>query len=82
MLQLPLPIEWQAVAISVGGSRKALESFFRKAYGCCSTFSASRETEPRKISEVQPGDVQVYPVRSNKRPRAIRQQGRRISFAI
>ena len=51
----------------MGGSRKALESFFRKAYGCCSTFSASRETEPRKISEVQPGDVQVYPARSNKR---------------
>ena len=65
-----------------GGSRKALESFFRKTYGCCSTFSASRETEPCKISEVQPGDVQVYPVRSNKRPTAIRQQGRRISFAI
>ena len=50
-----------------GGSRKALESFVRKAYGCCSTFSASRETEPCKISEVQPGDVLVYPARSNKR---------------
>lgn len=33
------------------------------AYGCCSTFSVSRETEPRKISEVQPGDVLVYPAR-------------------
>ena len=50
-----------------GGSRKALESFLRKAYGCCSTFSVSRETEPRKMSEVQPGDVLVYPARSNKR---------------
>lgn len=50
----------------MGGSRKALESFFRKTYGCCSTFSASRETKPCKISEVQPGDVLVYPVRSNK----------------
>lgn len=36
-----------------GGSRKALESFIRKAYGCCSTFSMSRETKPRKMSEVQ-----------------------------
>ena len=51
----------------MGGSRKALESFFRKTHGCCSTFSASRETEPRNISEVQPGDVLVYPARSNKR---------------
>lgn len=46
-----------------GASRKALEKFLRKAYGVCSTFSVSRETEPRKISEVQPGDVLVYPAR-------------------
>lgn len=46
-----------------GGSRKALEKFLRKAYGVCSTFSVSRETEPRPISEVQPGDVLVYPAR-------------------
>ena len=85
-----------------GGSRKALVSFLRKAYGCCSTFSVSRETEPRKMSEVQPGDVLVYPAckfegmghalividvaRKGIRLRlcvlrAIRQQGRRISFA-
>lgn len=59
--------EWQRLQYQGGGSRKALESFLRKAYGCCSTFSVSRETEPRKISEVQPGDVLVYPARSNKR---------------
>lgn len=46
-----------------GNSRNALEKFLRKAYGCCSTFSVSRETTPRKISEVQPGDVLVYPAR-------------------
>lgn len=46
-----------------GSSRKALEKYLRKAYECCSTFSVSRETTPRKISEVQPGDVLVYPAR-------------------
>lgn len=46
-----------------GNSRKALESFLKKAYTVCSTFSVSRETEPRPISEVQPGDVLVYPAR-------------------
>ena len=46
-----------------GGSRKALEKYLRNAYGCCSTFSVSRETKPRKISEVQPGDMLVYPAR-------------------
>lgn len=46
-----------------GASRKALEKFLRNAYGVCSTFSVSRETKPRPISEVQPGDVLVYPAR-------------------
>ena len=48
-------------------SRMALEKFLRKAYEYCSTFSVSRETEPRKISEVQPGDVLVYPPQRGKR---------------
>lgn len=46
-----------------GRSRKALERYLRNAYGVCSTFSVSRETAPRKMSEVQPGDVLVYPAR-------------------
>ncbi len=46
-----------------GSSRKALEKFLKRAYGVCSTFSVSRETEPRPVSEVQPGDVLVYPAR-------------------
>ena len=50
-----------------GGSRNALERYLRKAYGVCSTFSVSRETEPRKISDVQPGDVLVYPARKTGR---------------
>ena len=39
----------------------------KKAYGVCSTFSVSRETKSRHISEVQPGDVLVYPARGRKR---------------
>lgn len=46
-----------------GASRSALEKFLKKAYGVCSTFSVNRETKPRPISEVQPGDVLVYPAR-------------------
>lgn len=46
-----------------GSSRSALEAFLKRAYGVCSTFSVSRETEPRPIREVQPGDVLVYPAR-------------------
>ncbi len=50
-----------------GDSRKSLESFLKNVYGVCSTFSVSRETKPRPISEVQPGDVLVYPARSGKK---------------
>ncbi len=50
-----------------GGSRKALEKFLRNAYGVCSTYSVYKETKPRKISEVQPGDVLVYPVRKGRK---------------
>lgn len=46
-----------------GASRKALEKFLKRAYGVCSTFSVSRETTLRPISDVQPGDVLVYPAR-------------------
>lgn len=49
-----------------GNSRKALEMFLKKAYGVCSTFSVSRETKPRRLSEVQPGDVLVYPARRGR----------------
>ncbi len=49
-----------------GRSRKAFEKYLRRAYGCCSTFSVSRETRPRKIGEVQPGDVLVYPARKQE----------------
>ena len=49
-----------------GGSRKALERFLRKAYGICSTYSVYHETEPRHISDVQPGDVLVYPATKNR----------------
>ena len=52
---------------SGGSSRKSLEKFLKIAYGVCSTFSVSGETKPRQISEVQPGDVLVYPARSGKR---------------
>ncbi len=50
-----------------GASRKALERFLRNAYGLCSTYSVHRETKPRPISEVQPGDVLVYPARQGRK---------------
>lgn len=46
-----------------GDSRKAFEKYLRNLYGVASTFSLSRELETRPLSEIQPGDVFVYPAR-------------------
>lgn len=43
-----------------GASHKALEKYLRRIYGICSTFSVTRETKPRKIEDIKPGDVFVY----------------------
>lgn len=47
-----------------GSSRKAFERYMRNVYGVCSTFSVHRETKPRAIKDIQPGDVLVYPART------------------
>lgn len=50
-----------------GASRKAFEKYMRKVYGVCSTFSVFHETTPRKITEIKPGDVFVYPARKGRK---------------
>ena len=46
-----------------GNSRKAFESYMRKVFGLCSTYSVYHETKPRDVLDVRPGDVLVYPAR-------------------
>lgn len=46
-----------------GGSRKALETYLKKAYGVASTFSLSRELPRRQLKDMLPGDVLVYAAR-------------------
>ena len=46
-----------------GGSRKAFKRFLRNLYGVASTFSLSREMKTRRLADMQPGDVFVYPAR-------------------
>lgn len=46
-----------------GGSRKSFEGYLRNLYGVASTFSLSREMKTRPLSEMEPGDVFVYPAR-------------------
>ena len=51
--------------LSYGGSssRKSFERYLRNLYGVASTFSLSREMKTRRLADMQPGDVFVYPAR-------------------
>lgn len=46
-----------------GASRKSFERYLRNLYGVASTFSLSREMKTRRLADMQPGDVFVYPAR-------------------
>ena len=46
-----------------GGSRKSFERYLRNLYGVASTISLSRELKTRRLADMQPGDVFVYPAR-------------------
>ena len=46
-----------------GDSRKSFERYLRNLYGVASTFSLSREMKTRRLADMQPGDVFVYPAR-------------------
>lgn len=46
-----------------GNSRKSFERYLRNLYGVASTFSLGREMKTRRLADMQPGDVFVYPAR-------------------
>ena len=48
-------------------SRKSFERYLRYLYGVASTFSLSREMKTRRLADMQPGDVFVYPARYGQR---------------
>ena len=56
-------VNGKKLAYGGGGSRKAFEGYLRNLYGVASTFSLSREMKTRPLSEMEPGDVFVYPAR-------------------
>ena len=56
-------VNGKTLAYSGGSSRKAFERYLRNLYGVASTYSLSREMKTRCLSDMQPGDVFVYPAR-------------------
>lgn len=47
-----------------GNSRKSFERYMKNLFGVASTFSLSREMKTRRLADMQPGDVFVYPARN------------------
>lgn len=62
-----LNVNGKTMNYSGGSSRMAFERYLRNLYGVASTFSLSREMQSRKLSDMQPGDIFVYPARNGKK---------------
>ncbi len=56
-------VNGKTLTYSGGNSRKAFERYLKNLYGVASTISLSREMKTRRLAEMQPGDVFVYPAR-------------------
>ena len=56
-------VNGKTLAYSGGSSRKDFELYLRNLYGVASTYSLSREMKTRRLSDMQSGDVFVYPAR-------------------
>lgn len=50
-----------------GASRAAFEAYITHIFTCCNTASLSNQLETRKLGDMQPGDVFVYPARQGKK---------------
>ncbi len=60
-------VNGKTLAYSGGASRKAFEKYLRNLYEVASTFSLSREMKTRRLADMQPGDIFVYPARYGQR---------------
>lgn len=56
-------VNGETLSYGGGNSRKSFENYLRDLYGVASTFSLSREMKTRRLADMQPGDVFVYPAR-------------------
>jgi len=56
-------VNGNTMAYNGGKSRRIFEQYLRNLYCVASTFSLSREMKTRRLAEMQPGDVFVYPAR-------------------
>ena len=54
----------EKLTYSGGNNRKAFEKYMRNVYGRCNTTSLHRSLKTRRLADLQPGDIFVYPHRN------------------
>ena len=66
-----LNVQGKVLKYSGGESRKEFEDYLRHVFDVANTYSLNQEMSIRKLSNIQPGDVFVYPANSQRYGHAI-----------
>ena len=66
-----LNVQGKVLKYSGGESRKEFEDYLRHVFDVANTYSLDQEMSIRKLSDIQPGDVFVYPATSQRYGHAV-----------
>lgn len=66
-----LDVQGNTLSYSGGKTRDAFEKYLRKVFNVANTYSLCQEMKPRPLTEIQPGDVFVYPANSQRYGHAV-----------
>lgn len=66
-----LSVQGKVLKYSGGESRKEFEDYLRHVFDVANTYSLDQEMVTRRLSDIQPGDVFVYPANSQRYGHAI-----------
>ena len=66
-----LDVQGNTLSYNGGKTRDAFEKYLRKVFNVANTYSLCQEMNPRPLTEIQPGDVFVYPANSQRYGHAV-----------
>lgn len=66
-----LDVQGNTLSYNGGKTRDAFEKYLRKVFNVANTYSLCQEMKPRPLTEIQPGDVFVYPANSQRYGHAV-----------
>ena len=66
-----LDVQGNTLSYNGGKTRDAFEKYLRKVFNVANTYSLCQEMKPRPLTEIQSGDVFVYPANSQRYGHAV-----------